>query len=179
MRTPSLALVALVALSVAGCSSDAQRSRAGSTAHAAPAAAPSLAPTYAPSYAPAYTPAASAPTPGGAIPWDANSIPLEQALAAGRAAGKPVAVYFLSSSCGYCAKLQSTTLTDGRVQAEMRAFYNVFMDPRSPAGSPLSREHAKYGFPTVAIFAPSGAVKTYIIGYERPDSMLTKLRAAH
>src|SRR5947207_12618557 len=132
----AVSFAAVAGTLLAGCQSGGY-SHTASTATAAPQAAPAYAPTgptYAPSRAPTpsatYTAPAYAPTAGGPIPYDARDISLDQARAA--AGGRPVALYILSSTCGYCSRLESSTLTDGGVQGEMRRFYNVRIDSRSP-----------------------------------------------
>src|SRR5262245_6479513 len=129
-----LSPLALVAVALAGCTSGAQgSSRAGRASAAQPAAvARPAAPASAappPAYAAAPPPRASqpafTPTAAGPIPYDAKDLSFDQALANGRAAGKPVAFYILSSTCGFCTRLEASTLTDGSVQREMSRFYNV------------------------------------------------------
>src|SRR5262245_49275629 len=104
-------LVSVSVLSATACSGG-SRSYGSSTAAPAYAPQPSTtysapAPTYsapAPTYpapAPTYTTVAPASAPGGPIPWDAQNATLDQAIAGGRAAGKPVVLYILASWCGY------------------------------------------------------------------------------
>ena len=178
-RSLGLSLAALGALLAAGCSSPYSAPQMQPPSRAS-AGSPSVA--TAPYRAPA--PRGAAPAAGyaatateSAIPWDARDLGLDQAVAAGRAAGKPVAVYLLASWCGYCRKLEATTLTDAAVQAEMRAFYNVRVDPDSATGRPLAARFAQ-GFPTTVVLDASGTMRARIVGYEAPARFAADLRAA-
>ncbi len=170
-----VASLAVVLAAFGGCQSGGYQHSASTAS--APTSTPSYAaPTYAapaprpmsatpsaayaaPAAAPAYTPMA-----GGPIPYDARDITIEQARAA--AGGKPVALYILSSTCGYCSRLEASTLTDGNVQTEMHRFYNVRIDSRSAAGSAIARQYARSGYPQTTVLDASGNVRGGIIGYE-------------
>jgi thioredoxin-related protein len=114
----------------------------------------------------------------GPIPFDAQDVALEQALAAARSAGKPAALYILSPTCGYCTKLLSGTLTNAGVQAEMRSYYNVRYTSTTPAGSAASRQYVRGGYPTTVVVDGSGRVMKEIVGYEDPARYAGNLRAA-
>jgi hypothetical protein len=151
------------------CGASAPAARACGSSAATRSAPPPVTPPRAAQ--PAYAPSA-----GGPVPFDAHDIPYDQALAAGRAAGKPVAFYILSSTCGYCSRLENSTLTDGGVQAEMRRFYNVRIDSRSAAGVPIAQQYARSGYPQTTIVDSSGAVRGSIIGYEDASRYAGDLR---
>jgi thiol-disulfide isomerase/thioredoxin len=181
--------VVVPALALAGCASRQETVARRRAAPPTPAPTPVTAPLAArPAYvrpaapqpvAPVASPPAApyAPVAGGAIPWDARDLSLEQAVAAGRAAGKPVALYILASWCGYCRKLEQNALVDGGVQAEMRAFYNVRVDPDSATGRPL-RRFAPGGFPTIVVLDASGNQKTALVGNRPAADLTAKLRSA-
>ena len=166
-----IALLSLAALSLAGCATGGASGgnrpyRTAPAATAAPAARSYAAPSYA-------MPAAR----GGRVGFDAQDVPLETALAGGRASGRPVALWFLASWCGYCAKLERNTLPDASVQAEMAAFYNVRLDPDRAGNKALLSRYGVHGFPSVVFVDSSGERrKGDISGYSEPVNFASRLR---
>jgi thiol-disulfide isomerase/thioredoxin len=170
LRSTSVVLLAGAAIAVAACAG-------GARAHRTPTAPPRGSGV-------AYASGAARPMPatpprayaGGPV-FAARDGSVEQALAGGRAAGKPVALYFLASWCGYCKRLDANTLSDASVQQEMRRYYNVRVDPDSPGGRALASRYGISGFPTVLILDAQGGKAGTLAGYREPLDMCSRLRA--
>lgn len=171
-RSTSL-LVAVCALALAACAG-------GSRARRAPTAPP---PGSGVAYAHGAARPAAAPAPmaargfaGGPV-FATRDATLEQALAGGRAAGKPVALYFLASWCGFCKRMDANTLSDASVQQEMSRYYNVRVDPDGATGRALASRYGVSGFPTVLILDAHGNRVGTLSGYREPLDMCSRLRA--
>jgi len=156
----------LAALLVAGALVAACHSNAGSTQAAAPS------PYRAPSPG-----AYAASTPARAPMAATNDANLDAALASARSTGKPVAILFLASWCGYCKKLEAQTLSNGQVQAELSNFTAMRLDPDG-AGRALATRYGVHGFPTVVILDANGNAKKTMVGFEEPPSFIAGLRSA-
>jgi hypothetical protein len=141
-----------------------------------PVAPPPRAPAVPPPSPVAATPTPT-PTPGGPTPWDARDLTVDQAVAAGRAAGKPVALYLLASWCGFCRRIEAGALTDAAVHAEMQSYYDVRVDVDSPAGRTASR-FIKSGVPTIVILDASGNERVSWAGNRPGPDLAAKLRSA-
>jgi thiol:disulfide interchange protein len=112
----------------------------------------------------------------GAIPFDAHDVAPE--VAAASAGGRPVAMYFLATWCGYCRKMETQTLKTAAVQAEMANWYDVQVNPDSPAGRALAAKYTTGAYPTVVVFDTRGNVRGTIVGCQDPAMFETRLRAA-
>ena len=160
-----IALVSVAGVLLAACSTGG--ATGGNRPYAAPAR-PSPAPQR------AYAAPASRPGAGG---YDAQDVSLATALAGGRAAGRPVALYCYSAGCGWCRKLEGETLPDPSVRAEMANFYNVRESAESPAGREVLGRYGIHAFPTVLFpDAAGGRRKPDIGGYSQPVNFSSRLR---
>jgi thiol:disulfide interchange protein len=111
----------------------------------------------------------------GPIPFDARNQSLEAARVA--AGGRPIAMYFLASWCGFCRKMESQTLSTRDVQAAMQDWYDVFVDPDSPEGKVLASRYTTGGFPTTVLFDARGNVRQTIVGAKDAATIEAALRA--
>ena len=112
--------------------------------------------------------------------YDAQDVSLDAAIAGGRAAGKPVALYLFSATCGWCRKLEGETLPDSTVRSEMASFYNVRIGAESAAGRQVTGHYNVHAFPTVVFPDASGGKRTRDIeGYSQPVNFASRLRKAH
>ncbi len=174
MRRFAFAFALPVLLATTACQGGARTTSTAGARTAAPAPSPAPAPYAAPAPARACVPVAAPSAPAGAPRFDATNPTLDQALAAGRAAGKPVAVFLLANWCGFCRKLDAGALTDGSVHVEMANFYAVRIDPDTPNGRQFARL-ARGGYPTVAILDATGAEKANWAGNRPAADLAAKL----
>jgi len=179
MRRLAFAFALPAVLATTGCQAGSRTTTTAAAPRTAPAyAAPSAAaPAAAPAPTRAYVPAAAPSLPAGTPRFDATNPSMDQALAAARAAGKPVAVFLLAGWCGFCRKLDAGALTDGSVHAEMANFYTVRIDPDTPNGRAFARL-ARGGYPTVAILDANGAETANWAGNRPAADLAAKLRSA-
>jgi thiol:disulfide interchange protein len=173
----SLALCSL-AIAAAGCRGVRLR-EAGSPGPAGkvgPQAPVAAAPRRTP--APAPRPAAAAPAPRRTGDFDAQDVPLDQALAEARRQHRPVAIFFVTPWCGWCRRLERDTLPDASVRAELANWYTVKYDADKGAGRSAAARYHVDGFPTVAFVDSAGQDAGQAAGYADPGRFLAKLRAA-
>lgn len=156
--------VTVVGLAATGCkNSPSGGSRGYGSAPAPQARTAYVAPTAQPAYAP--------PAPTYAAPAPA-------AYAAPSRSGS-TAYLFLASWCGYCRKLESNTLPNAQVQAELAALNYRRINPDSAEGKQMASRYGIGGFPTTLILDGNGNVVTKIVGYQDPTAYAASLRAAH
>jgi thiol-disulfide isomerase/thioredoxin len=184
---PSLRRAAAIALALplASCSArpGARSGAHATTAGASPTATAPAAPAPVAARAvPAARPAQPAPVASpprdlvaGPIPFDARDQTLEAALSAAR--GRPVAMYFLATWCGFCRKMEARTLSDREVQAAMADWYDVAVDPDSPVGKTLASRYTSGAYPTTVLFDARGNVRQRLVGAGDPAQLAAALRA--
>jgi thiol:disulfide interchange protein len=185
----SLALCSL-AIAAAGCRG-ARLHGAGSPGPAGPAV-PNIAAAAAPKPAVAASPK-PAPAPVAksvaAVPsspqrsprvggFDAENVPLEQALAEARRQGRPCAIFFTTTWCGWCRRLERDTLPDASVRAELANWYVVKYDADRGAGRSAAAHYGVDGFPTFTFVDSAGRGAGEAAGYSDPARFVAKLRAA-
>jgi thiol:disulfide interchange protein len=174
----SLLLVPL-AIAAAGC----RGARLPERRAAAPAVAAAPRAT-----APAARPSARTAAPMTSLPvpapsrrpgaFDAQDVPLEQALAEARRQHRPVAILFVTSWCGWCRRLERDTLPDAGVRAELAHWYVVRYDADRGAGKAAAERYGVHGFPTVTLLDSAGAPAGEAAGYSEPSRFAEKLRSA-
>ena len=112
--------------------------------------------------------------------YDAEDVSLDAAVSAGRASGRPVALYLFSAGCGWCKRLEGETLPDPTVRAEMASFYNVRIAAESAAGREITGHYNVHAFPTIVFPDAAGGKRTRdIAGYSQPVNFASRLRQAH
>ncbi|HKR66455.1 MAG TPA: cytochrome c biogenesis protein CcdA, partial [Thermoanaerobaculia bacterium] len=96
-------------------------------------------------------------------PYDAK------AIAAARAAGKPVVIDFYADWCLPCKELDEKTFTDKRVGAELERFVRLKGDLTQPENA-LAKQYAVIGVPTLVFLDATGAEVTdaRLTGFEPP-----------
>lgn len=115
---------------------------------------------------------------GGGVAFEGNDVPFEQLLARCRAAGKPAMLYFTTSWCGYCRKLERETLSDPAVGQHMSGYVNVHYDGESAVGQPLAKRFGVRGFPTLVRVDPStGASTGSWEGFDVPRDFVRRVPA--
>jgi thioredoxin:protein disulfide reductase len=107
--------------------------------------------------------------------YDAN------ALAAARAAGKPVVIDFYADWCLPCKELDEKTFSDPRVIAELDRFVRVKADltvAETATTKALTRQYQIVGVPTIVFIDANGteSAAARLTGFERPDDFLQRAR---
>jgi thiol:disulfide interchange protein DsbD len=107
--------------------------------------------------------------------YDAN------ALAAARAAGKPVVIDFYADWCLPCKELDVKTFSDPRVIAELDRFVRVKADltaAEDATTKALTQQYAIVGVPTILFLDASGTESqaARLVGFEPPDKFLQRAR---
>lgn len=176
LKSLALAVCLVLPLSLAACVG--RRLPVASGSVSAPAVAPTAAtpPARAPKPVPVAHPAPPAPVRRGDV-FDARDLPLDQVLAEARRQGKPVALFFTATWCGWCHKLENGTLPDPSVRAELANWYVVRYDADQPVGRSLVGRFVTHGFPTVALLDSWGRSRGEASGYAEPARFVAKLQA--
>jgi|GEM_PF-2473378 len=165
--------VTVVGVGAAGC----QRSPSGGSRGYGSTAAPQPA-ARAAYVAPAPQPAARAAYVAPA-PQPSYTAPAPQPVAfAGPARGGMMTYVFLASWCGYCRKLESNTLSDPTVRAELAAMNMRRMNPDTPEGRAAASRYGVNGYPTTVVVDGNGTVLAKMVGFQDPIPYTASLRAA-
>ncbi len=92
---------------------------------------------------------------------------------------RPMFILVTSRDCGWCRKLESTTLRDPRVVHELNArTIPIKVDADDPANARLVAAIKIEGLPTSAIVRPNGRISQTRAGYLDPSEFLGWLREA-
>lgn len=112
-----------------------------------------------------------------AIAWE----PVEQWVAAGRDADRPVLLEFGAEWCIPCREMESTTYVHPEVVREADRFRMVKADitEETPTTTALTTAYDVKGVPTVILFSPTGGEHRRMVGYVGPDEMLAAMRDVH
>ncbi|HEX8255376.1 MAG TPA: cytochrome c biogenesis protein CcdA [Thermoanaerobaculia bacterium] len=103
------------------------------------------------------------------------------ALAAARAAGKPVVIDFYADWCLPCKELDEKTFTDPRVVSELDRYVRVKADLTSAEDATtkaLTKQYAIIGVPTIVFIDANGkeSPAARLTGFEPPDAFLQRAR---
>lgn len=108
-------------------------------------------------------------------PWTAERI---ESAAAG---GEPVVIDFYADWCIPCKELDSRTFTDPAVMAEAERFVRLKADltDDDEESSRLTRMYGIVGVPTIVFIDSNGdeVSETRLLGFEKPDRFLRRLKA--
>jgi thiol-disulfide isomerase/thioredoxin len=143
----------------------------GSTGQAAPASEP--------------TPAAGGEQPmelaskhakhSGSAVW--NDVPTGFALA--KKEHKPIITDFYTDWCGWCKVMEKKTFENPEVEKLMSDNFVLVRANAEDHGSGqrLSRDNRIEGYPTIIIFDESGTPKATMVGYQKVEPFMEKLKA--
>jgi protein disulfide-isomerase len=110
------------------------------------------------------------------VRWHRN--PASAAAEAERS-NRPLFLLITSRDCGWCRKLETTTLRDVRVVRKLNGdTIPLKIDADNPANSELLAALRVEGVPTSAIVRPNGRVQQTHAGYLDPSGSLDWLRKA-
>ena len=116
-----------------------------------------------------HTPAIS--TAASAIGWERD---FETALARAGSDRKPVMLDFYTTWCGWCKRLDQTTLADGQVQKALAGVVPLRLDAERE-GRELAQRYGVRSFPTIIFLDASGQEIERIPGFVGPDAFLQRL----
>lgn len=101
---------------------------------------------------------------------------LDGAFSAAKEDGKPVmAVFSAPSWCSWCQKLDKETLTDAKVQEELKGLHVVFVDYDKE--KELVSKYQVSGVPMTILFDSSGKKIHDIIGFRKAADFLEEVKA--
>lgn len=114
--------------------------------------------------------------PPGEVRWRAD---YATARAEAARLGRPTIIVVKSAACGWCHRLERTTLRDARVvRALNETTVPVTLDADDPAQSALVESLRVEGLPTVAAVAPDGRDVANRAGYVEAGPFLRLLQGA-
>lgn len=113
-------------------------------------------------------PAAPAPRSVYREVFDRSQPALASVLQRAQQRGRPTLLLFTAGWCGYCRKLEATTLPDARVQQEVQRFEAVHYDADREPGRSLAQRYGVRGYPTLVVLEANGAVRDTWAGYSEP-----------
>lgn len=100
---------------------------------------------------------------------------LDGALSAAKEDGKPVmAIFSAPSWCSWCQKLDKETLTDAKVQEELKGLHVVFVDYDKE--KELVSKYQISGVPMTILFDSSGKKIHDIIGFRKATDFLEEVK---
>ena len=114
---------------------------------------------------------------GGGVVFAGSDLPLEQVQAMCRQTGKPAMLYFSTSWCGYCRKLERETLPSPIVGRHMAGYVNVRYDGESAVGRPLAQRFGVRGFPSLVRIDASGTMRGHFEGFDLPADFVRRIPA--
>jgi thiol:disulfide interchange protein len=106
-----------------------------------------------------------------AVAWEKD---LGVALSRADSEGKVVMVDFYTGWCGWCKKLDETTLADPAVQSTLKRLVAVKLDAER-GGRAAAERYGVDGFPTVIFLNAKGVEVARIPGYLPPGEFLEEL----
>ena len=114
---------------------------------------------------------------GGGVAFEGQDLPFDQVLAKSRATGKPALLYFTTSWCGYCRKLERETLPSPLVARHVSGYVNVAYGADGGVGRQLADRYGVHGFPTLVRVDASGRATGVYEGFDPPESFVQRIPA--
>jgi thiol:disulfide interchange protein len=90
--------------------------------------------------------------------------------------GQPCLVFFTTSWCSYCRRMEETTFKDPVVAELAKGFVCVLVD--GDEESDVCARLQVSGFPTVELISPAGMSLGRLIGWHSAPGMVNSLQAA-
>jgi protein disulfide-isomerase len=101
-----------------------------------------------------------------------TNTPFDEMTRQAAATHHPAILYFCAHWCGYCVKMNSETLSQGRVASRIGRFPSSRYDPDTPAGRDVAQRFGVNGFPTMVLVDGSGNEVDRIVGFRPADELL-------
>lgn len=101
--------------------------------------------------------------------FDRSQPALASVLQRAQQRSRPTLLLFTAGWCGYCRKLESTTLPDARVQQAAQRFEAVHYDADREPGRSLAQRYGVRGYPTLVVLESNGTVRDTWAGYSEPE----------
>jgi thioredoxin-related protein len=117
------------------------------------------------------------PGSGGGVAIEARDQPLEQVLARARATRRPVMLYFATTWCGYCRKLERETLSSPQAGRHMAGYLVAEYGADAGVGKELAARYGVTGFPTLVRVDAKGALVAVYEGYDGPADFVRRIPA--
>ncbi|MCA8998716.1 MAG: thioredoxin family protein [Planctomycetaceae bacterium] len=111
---------------------------------------------------------------GRGISWIENP---QAGVTVARQSQRPMLLYFTTSWCHYCKKLDQTTWSHDAVREEIQTqFVPIKVD--GDRHKDLAKSLGVRGFPTLVMLSPDGRELNRVVGYKSGPAMLTQLTSA-
>lgn len=114
---------------------------------------------------------------GAGVQFAGHDLPLEQVQARCQQSGRPALLFFSTSWCGYCRKLERETLPSPLVGQHLAGYVNVAYDAESPVGRPLAQRYGVRGFPSMVRIDAQGNLLGKYEGYDTPTDFVRRIPA--
>lgn len=125
------------------------------------------------------SPAAATYASGSGVAFEGRDLPLEQVLARCRSTHRPAMLYFATTWCGYCRKLERETLPNPDVGRHMAGYVNVEYGADAGVGKTLAARYGVTGYPTLVQIDERGNAVAVHEGYDAPADFIRRIPAAH
>ncbi len=98
---------------------------------------------------------------------------LDQAMAEASKQHKPIFIYCHTDWCGYCRKMEKSTLLEKEVSDYMNANYiNLTYDMEKGEGTFIASKYGIQSFPAYIILEKDGSVREVGLGYLKTENFL-------
>lgn len=102
---------------------------------------------------------------------------LKEAFAESSKQNKPIFLEAYTTWCGYCKRLEQTTLTDQNVARFLNQNYiNLKVDLEKGEGAQIASKYSIRGFPTMLVLSSQGIELKKLVGFRSADDLLLGLQ---